>query len=98
MWNELVGTLTYQAGVSGTFTLPLGAKVTQIIVQGGGGAGSLTIFGGASIPLVANATWHAQENHQLMVPVPAASNLGTQDIVATGTASVYIEYTKPSGT
>lgn len=89
MWNELPGPVKRYAGVSGTLTLPVGAKVTQIHAAGGSGGGTVQIFNdAAAITLVAGAWWGVQFQH-LETVVPT----GSPTIVFTGTASYWVEVT-----
>lgn len=94
MYRELQGEWTYQAGASGTFTVPSGARVLSVIASAatGGGGGTLTIFGGASIPIGAGETKELRFLHALCIPKPG---VGGTAIVATGTDSVFIEQVKP---
>jgi len=89
VWSELRGKWAYQAGAAGTATLPKGAQVLQIIVEGGAG-GTVTIFGGTAIPCVSGTPKAFRFNH-----LECASKAGTQDIVFTNTVSYYVEYVEP---
>jgi hypothetical protein len=89
MYNEIQGQWKYQAAASGTFTIPAGARVLQIVASATGAA-TLTIFGGASIVIGAGETKELRFLHALCVPQP-----GSSTIVATGTDSVFIEYVAP---
>jgi hypothetical protein len=89
MWNELPGPVNRVAGVSGTVTIPPGAKVTQIHAAGGSGGGTVQIFNdAAAITLLAGAWWGVQFQHLETVAIT-----GQNTIVFTGTASYWVEYT-----
>lgn len=75
--NE-VGAWSYMAGASGTFNVV--GRVVGISVFSVSG-GTLTIAGGASIPIPAGVSINIQPNAQLVSPA----------VVATGTDSVFIE-------
>jgi hypothetical protein len=89
------GTWRYAAGTSGTVTLPEGATVKQIIVHASGAA-TMTIFGGASIPIIAGVAIAFRFAHDLCVAgqVPGAA----LTIVFTGTDSFFIETIGPGST
>lgn len=89
---QIFGNWAYAAGTSGTVTLPQGAVVLQIAAHSTGG-GSVVIFGGDSIPIVAtfDFTRHPVEP-SLMV---SKSGSGKNTIVFTTTTSYYVEYTYP---
>lgn len=82
------GKYIYYAGASGTVTLPAGATVKQIVVHASG-AGTMTIFGGPSIPLIAATSTALRFVHDSCVSKETAPN--SADIVLTGTDSYYIE-------
>lgn len=88
-YNDLVGTWGYSAGASGTVTIAAGAKVIQIIVHSTA-AGTMTIFGGASIPIIATAQPVAFRFIHTLVQATAAA----QTIVFTGTDSYFIEWVR----
>ena len=70
----------------------------QIVVHSTA-AGTVTIFGGASIPIIAAAApTHIAFRHTLVqagnnVPTP-----GSQDVVFTGTDSYFVEFKKAGNT
>lgn len=86
MWRELTGTRHYKAGSSGTVTIPSDAIVTKISARSTAG-GSVVIFGGDSIPVVATTEWNYQAYHDAMRP-----SAGAADIVFTTTSSYFVEY------
>ena len=92
MWRELVGTWGYEAGTSGDVTLPNGAIITQIYARSTAG-GSVTIFGGDAIPIVAATDLKLQFNHALCV-----ARTGALTVSFTTTTSFYIEYVKAGNT
>lgn len=97
-WRNLVGTIGYSAGASGTVTIPVGACVLSIVVHSTAG-GTLTMFNGASFPIIAAAApitlqfrhtlWQSRDN----TPVP-----GSQNLVFTGTDSYFVEWIKSGNT
>jgi hypothetical protein len=91
MWYGLRGPVQYQAGASGTVTLPYGSVVLQI-KAGGTSAGTISIFGGSSIPTLANTLWELQEQHTLL-QAGSANNT----IVFTTTTTFYVEYMSTPG-
>jgi hypothetical protein len=83
------GKFIYYAGASGTVTIPNGATVKQIVVHSTSG-GTMTIFGGASIPIVAGTgTIAFRFGHDNCVAGQEAG--GGATIVFTGTDSYYVE-------
>lgn len=92
MWAELRGKWNYAAGANGTVTVPKGASVLQIIVEGAATA-TVTIFGGAAIPCASTAPRAFRFNHLL-----AESKTGATDIVFSGAVTSYfVEWTEPQG-
>ena len=89
MWRELNGHYAYAAGASGTVTLPEGAAVIQILAYSVAG-GTVTIFGGTAIPVVANSGFVLAYNHTLNV-APSSN----KTIVFTATDSYFVEYVGP---
>lgn len=86
MYNKLQGRKwQYQAGASGSITLPVGAFVTQILAHSSG-SGTCTIFGGNAIP-VGGDTLTMRFMHDMTVVPP--TNL---TIVFTGTDIFFVEY------
>lgn len=99
MWHELIGTWAYAAAANGTITVPAGAQVVQIIVHSTSG-GTLTIFGGPTITIVAAAEPTVfRFNHTLCQSQNNTTTSGSQNIVASsGVDSLYIEYVKAGST
>lgn len=83
-----VGGWAYLAGANGTASVPKGARVLQIVIVGGAADGTLTIFGGASIPIPAGAVVPLRFPHDMV------ANASSQDIVTTNTKTYFIEYLK----
>lgn len=79
--TSTTGAWAYQAGASGTATIPAGGKVIGIAAHATT-AGSFTINGGASVPIPANAG----------VALQPVGNLVAPSIVFTGTDSYFVEY------
>lgn len=82
------GKFAYFAGASGTVTLPNGATVKRISAHASGAA-TITIFGGASIPLVSGMTLSLGFVHDNCVAGQTSG--GGVTIVFTGTDSYYVE-------
>lgn len=78
---------SYRAGVSGTLAVPASQNVTAIAAHSTAG-GSVTIFGGDSIPILANT--------QFGDGMDGAPFTGGGDLVFTGTDSYYVR-TVPAG-
>lgn len=99
MWHSLIGTWAYAAAANGTITVPAGAQVVQIIVHSTSG-GTLTIFGGSSIVIVAAAEPTVfRFNHTLCQSQNNSTTSGSQNIVASsGCDSVFVEYVKAGST
>jgi hypothetical protein len=90
MWNEISsGRASYLAGTSGTATVPANACVVGVMAHASGAGASVTILGGASIPIVANAP-------PLYIPIQhllfAATSAASRDVVFTGTDSYAVFY------
>jgi hypothetical protein len=79
----------YDAGVSGTVTLPAGAVVRSIRAESQNAAGAVVIFGGDSIPLdgdpTANILSLSFDHGQCVAE-------GTVTIVFTNTVSYFVEF------
>lgn len=90
-WNELIGVAGYFAGASGTVTLPATAALVRVWCRSTAG-GTLAIFGGQSIPIVANAAPFELDLKHLLF---AASGAGSAaQLVFTGTDSYFVHYVK----
>jgi hypothetical protein len=97
-YHDLVGTWGYASGTNGTVTIPAGAQVLQIIVHATS-SGTMTIFGGSSIPVIAGALPVSfRFIHTLVAAGNNAVNSGSQNIVLSGTDSYFIEYVKAGNT
>jgi len=88
-WHGLVGTLGYLAGAAGTAQVPSGCIVIAIYAHATAAA-SMTIFGGASIPLPAGVQFQIDNKHTLMQAGPGAAG----QIVFTGTDSYFVQYAR----
>lgn len=90
-WHSLLGTPGYSAGASGTVTIPPNGVLVKVWCRSTAG-GTLTIFGGASIPIVAgSAPFDLDLKHCLF----AASGSGASaQLVFTGTDSYFVHYVK----
>ena len=100
MYRELTGTWGYSvATTAATMTIPAGAIVTQIVIHSTAG-GTLQIFGGASITLIASATTPTilRFLHGLAQSQNNTTTSGSQNIVFTGTDSVFVEWVKAGNT
>lgn len=87
-WQSLVGIPAYRAGVSGTVTLPIGATLVRVWCRSAAG-GTVTLFGGAAIPIIANAPpFDLDLKHALFVAGPGAAG----QLVFTGTDSHFCHY------
>ncbi len=86
-WHSLVGRSGYVAGPAGTATLPTGAIVLQIVAHATT-AGTIAIFGGASIPVPASSTFTLDVKDTLL------SAGASGNIVFTGTDSYFVRYVR----
>ncbi len=86
-WHTLNGAVGYAAGTAGSVTVPEGAVLTCIIAHSTSG-GTLTIFGGASIPIIANAN---PTTFQFFHTLHQA-NINGQTVVLTGTDMYFVEW------
>lgn len=87
------GKFRYFAGASGTVTIPAGATVKQIVAHSTAG-GSITIFAGASFPVIAGTGVALRMVHDNCVSAETETT-GSQAIVFTGTDSYYVETIGP---
>lgn len=87
------GSFAYQAGTSGTVTVPRGATIKAIYAHSTAG-GTITIFGGPAITVVAATGIALRFVHDNLVSA-ATQNNGSRAIVFTGTDSYYVEYLGP---
>ena len=94
-WHNLQGQqVGYLAGAAGIAQLPSGASVLSIIAHATA-AGSMVMFGGPSMPIVAGQqfVWSARHtNWQAQGTTGGAST----EIIFTGTDSYFIEYVTPN--
>lgn len=89
----IAGKYAYFSGASGTIAVPTGATVKQIVVHSTAG-GTIVIFGGASIPVIAGTAIALRMNHDACVSKQTPPS-GGGDIVFTGTDSYYVETIGP---
>lgn len=83
-YRSLVGTWHYDAGASGTITLPNGAFIIQILFTGG----TCSIFGGDVIPSPGTAPGHLEFPHD-----GARAKVGDPNtVVFVGTTSFFVEW------
>lgn len=75
------GVWGYRAGVSGTPSIPAGAKVLQVTAASVAG-GSLTINGGDTVPLPPNGS----------ISIEPRGNLVAPTLVFTATSAYFVEY------
>jgi hypothetical protein len=88
VWHNLNGTLAQAAGTSGTVTLRAGSIVLLVIAHASAGSATVSILGGAAIPIVNGAAPIVIQNWHTLLKVDA-SNTGT--IVFTNTDSYYVQ-------
>ena len=93
--NSTSGVVGYAAGASGAAQVPPGAFITTVIAHSSG-AGSMTIFGGASVPIVATQILQLYFSHQLWQAQGATGQASTE-VLFTGTDSYFVEYVTPRG-
>ncbi len=94
----------YQAGTSGTVTVPAGCVVTCIRAQSSLAGGTVAIFGGTAIPLVGAAAPDTKSLDLVFSPIqdPSRPNdviaplstVGATDIVFTSTVSYFVGYVR----
>ncbi len=90
-WHSLIGRSGYLAGTAGTCTLPVGACVLQIVAHATA-AGTISIFGGASIPVVAGTQFTLDMKDTLLSA--AATGGGPNTMVFTGTDSYFVRWVR----
>jgi hypothetical protein len=87
-WHGLVGIAGYAAGASGSVTLPVGVVVLQILAHATT-AGTITIFGGPSIPVIAGTQFSLDCKDTLL------QSTGTGGVIVfTGTDSYFVRYVR----
>ncbi len=88
MWHELIGSAANLAGTSGTLTVPSGGIIVGILAHASAEGATVSIYGGAGIPVVANAapTW-LTFNHTLYGSNSA--NAGAVTFTGTDVACVF---------
>lgn len=89
-WHGLIGTPGYAAGAAGTVTLPPNAVIIAIVAHATS-AGTLTIFGGASIPIPASSQFAIDFKHALF---QAYGSGASAQLVFTATDSYFVHYVK----
>lgn len=91
--NPAFGQFGYEAGTSGTATIPLGATITSIRAQSADAAGAVTIFGGDAIPVpAAAANWRQLDLR--FTPGEVVTKTGAQDVVFANTVSFLVTFLK----
>lgn len=85
-----IGKWAYQAGAAGTVTLPEGAVVVQIYARSTAG-GTVAIFGGTAIPIIATTDFYRLPCNPSQMVVPSSN----KTIVFTTTTSYFVEYITP---
>lgn len=86
------GTWRYKAGTFGTVTLPVGATVRQIYAHSTAG-GTVTIFAGDAIPVIAGSGWRLVFPDDVLVASETPG--GGVTIVFTGTDSYFVDSIGP---
>ena len=91
MYNELQGQYGYgwAATGGGSVTLPVGATLLQVVLNGGASGGTAVIFGGATITVPPNQTYPLRFMHSCAVAG------ATPTVATTGTATAYVDWVKP---
>lgn len=83
----------YQAGTSGTATLPAGAIILSIRAESHSATGTVSILGGTAIPMDGGTLANA---HQMLMLLFAhgqcAVEGATKTVVFTNTVSYFVEY------
>ncbi len=87
------GNWGYFAGSAGTVTLPSGARLTGIRCHATA-AGTVVIFNGQSIPVIAGTSLAIDIRHDLAEARKDAANVLQNTIVFTGTDSFYVDFIK----
>lgn len=94
-----IGTWAYQAGSSGTVTLPVGAVVTHIRAESHSSTGSIAIFGGTAITVDGASGGGQHQTFEMSFPDShgvCKATTGAADIVFTDTASYFVGYIVPA--
>lgn len=96
MWHELIGRPKYAAGTAGTVTVPAGSLLVSIVVHASAASATVSIFGGANIPVINGAPpTELRFNHTLFQSQNDTNASGSQDIVFTNTDSYFVHYVSP---
>jgi hypothetical protein len=83
---------TYEAGASGTVTVPAGAVVLSIRAESQSANGSITIFGGDAMPLDGATPGSGHSIAALQFPSgQCVAEGGTKTIVFANTVSYFVE-------
>lgn len=80
--ENITGTYGYVAGASGTVIMPAGCKILGMSVYASGAGATITINGGASIPVPTGG----------VVDSEPWGNLTSPTYVFTGTTAYFVEY------
>lgn len=83
----------YEAGSSGTVTLPAGAVVLSIRAESHAANGTVTIFGGDAIPIDGATPGSGHSIAALQFPSgQCVAEGGTKTVVFANTVSYFVEY------
>lgn len=85
------GKVAYVAGTATTEKIPAGAKLLQIIAFGAGGA-TVSIFGGAAIPVPVSGPLVIRFVHDMWQSDNDDARPTSQDVVFTSTTGYFVEY------
>lgn len=92
MYRELTGIWAYASGTNGTVQVPAGSTVLQIVAWATTGSPTVTINGGASIPVPNSANGYPLTLRFLHDLVQAVGGSTGAQIVFSGTAGYFVEY------
>lgn len=74
-WHQLIGRLDQQAGTAaGTVTIPKGSSLILLIAHATTTNGTVVIFGGPTITVIAGAQPLYLQNYHMLVQSPGSSN------------------------
>jgi len=83
----------YQAGASGTVTLPAGAIIMSVRAESHSAAGTVAILGGTAIPVDGATIANAHQTFLMLFPHGQCAVEGaTKTVVFANTVSYFVEY------
>lgn len=87
----------YSCGTSGTVTVPVGAQLVHVRCESQDSSGSLSVFGGATVPVPGGAgAGQAKTFEVALQETVAVAVAGSNQVVFTNTVSYFVSWVRRS--